>query len=461
MKKLNYMWGAVAAVAMSLTACSPEDFESVNENGLPLASEAKVTVDVDQTINQATFNLEGDGVYPIWIMDWESANPYSTQNGLKKIFTGAGDYTLRYRIGNRNGFSQGEGSVTFHIDNSLIDFDMYYSLLSGKTWRIAKDEQGHLGCGESGSDGLGWYSAAPNEKEGSGLYDDELTFTADGAYTYSPGADGLVFVNNGCTVMPGNPGDGEDFSTTTSEQTATFEITGEGDNVYLTLPAGTMFPYISCDNQYNAPKFRIESITASQLVLVYDDGSIAWHYILTSKTGGGGFDGFDADSDCNMFKTCQFTNELYYAMGDSWTGLPTPDFTVGDNEYKVVLPTATQIQWQAQVKFHTDMATNADTNYDFSCKLMSTKDHDNVTVKLQLTSDDDNFYFADVVSLKAYEEYVFYKSDMPGIDMDKVSVVFDFGGNAENTEVTMSDIVLEEHGCDGVVVPAEGGDTAQ
>lgn len=459
MKKLNYMWGAFAAAAMSLASCSPDDIEGLSESGLPLASEAKVTVDVDQSTNQATFNLEGDGVYPIWIMSWESANPYSTQNGYKKIINAAGDYTLNYRVGNRNGFSQGIGAVTFHIDNSLVDFDMYTTLLSGKTWRIAKDEQGHVGCGEPGTDGLGWYSAASGEKEGTGLYDDEITFTADGTYTYSPGADGLVFVNTSATVIPGNPNNGSDFDAQAEPQTSTYEIVGEGDDVYLVLPAGTLFPYISCDNQYNAPKFRIESITGSELVLIYDDGSIAWHYILTSKTDEGGFDGFDADSDCNLFKNCTFTNEFYYAPG--WVQIDNPAMTADGNSYTIALPTATNETWQAQVKFLTDMATNSANTYDFSCKLTSSTDHGNVTVKLVKTGDDGTYYFEEKVSLKAYEEYVFYKSGMPGLDMDNVSVVFDFGGNAADTEVTVGDITLQEHGCDGITAPTEDEDDTE
>lgn len=456
MKKINYILGAFAAVAMSLASCSPEEFDSVSEKGLPLVDNYKVTADVDQTINQVTFKLDGNAVYPIWFVN-EAATPYSTQNGLKKIFSNAGDYEMEYRVGNRNGFSQGIGKVTFHIDNSLVDMTKYTTLLSGKTWRIAKDVQGHIGCGEPGTDGLGWYSAAPNEKEASGLYDDELTFTTDGSYTYSPGADGLVFVNTGCTVMPGNPGDGNDFDAAAEQQTATYTIEGRGNDVYLVLPAQTLFPYVSCDNQYNKPEFRIESITGSELVLVYDDGSIAWHYILTSKADEPTFDGFDPNSEFNMFKGCTFTNSFYYAPG--WGQIADPTITADGNSYTVSLPTATNETWQAQVMFHTDMTTAATSNYDFSCKLMSTTDHNNVTVKLTKEGDDDTYYFEETIKLKAYEEYVFYKSDMPGIDMDAVKIVFDFGGNAENTEVTISDIVLKDHANDdGTVVPSEDED---
>ena len=377
-------------------------------------------------------------------------------DGLRKIFSKAGDYVLKYLVGNRNGFSQGIGSVTFHIDNSLVDYGMYFTMLDGKKWRIAKEEQGHLGCGESGTDGLGWYSAAPDEKHGTALYDDVITFSSDGTYTYSPGADGMVYANKGCTRLPGNPGDGNDFNSPAKEQTSHYTIEGRGNDVYLVLDDKTLFPYVSDDSQYDKPAFRIESVTGSKLVLVYDNGSIAWHYVLTSKDEVKGFDGFDADSEFNMFKGCTFTNEFYYAPG--WNQIADPALTADGNSYTVSLPEATSDTWQAQVKFLTDMRTSAASHYDFSCKLMSNTDHNNVTVKLVKTGDDATYYFQETVSLKAYEEYVFYKSDMPGIDMDNVSLVFDFGGNAENTEVTVSDITLQEHGCDGITAPSEDED---
>lgn len=464
MKKLKYyIYGAIGALALplALSSCSPDDIDGLNENNLPLAEQAQVRVDVDQETNQVTFNMDGEGIYPIWYMTWENANPYSTVNGYSKIVNAAGDYVLNYRVGNRNGMSRGMGSTTFHIDNSLVNFDMYLTMLSGKTWRIASGEAGHIGCGEPGTDGLNWYSAQPNEKEGTGLYDDELTFSSDYTYTYSPGGDGLVFVNTGCTVMPGNPGDGNDFDAQAEPQTSTFELVGEGDDVYLVLPAGTLFPYISCDGQYNNPRFRIESITGSRLVLIYENADIAWHFILTSAAGEETFDGFDPNSDFNMFKSCQYNITYYYDPG--WAGqIADPVMTQDGNSYTVSLPTATNEKWQAQMLFHTDMTTSAAANYDFSCKLMSTTDHGNVTVKLCDTDNSGSYYFEETVSLKAYEEYVFYKSDMPGIDMSKVDIVFDFGGNAENTDVTISNIVLKDHADDdGRTPPAEEEDDTQ
>ncbi|HMR84587.1 MAG TPA: hypothetical protein PKE30_15695, partial [Niabella sp.] len=134
-------------------------------------------------------------------------------------------------------------------------------------------------------------------------------------------------------------------------------------------------------------------------------------------------------------------------------------FTANGNAYQITLPTATTDTWQAQVKFLTNITTNAAKNYDFSAIFNSSKDHNNVTVKLVKTGEDGTFFFEEKISLKAYEDYVFIKTDMQGIDMDKVSLVLDFGGNTAGTAVTMSRIVLKEHSCDdGTVIEDPGED---
>ena len=95
-----------------------------------------------------------------------------------------------------------------------------------------------------------------------------------------------------------------------------------------------------------------------------------------------------------------------------------------------------------------DMTSSADKTYDFCCKLVSNQDHPGVTIKLVLSGGGDNdniFYFADRHKLTADTEYIYKMADMPGIDMDKISLFFDFGGCAAGTEVTLSDILFQEH----------------
>ena len=100
-----------------------------------------------------TFTLEDvKAAYPIWIFD---GTTYSTTNGLKKIYAVAGDYTVDVKIGNANGISDGVITKTFHVDNTIMDFTKYYTLLckDGKKWHIDGETAGHMGCGEPGTNG--------------------------------------------------------------------------------------------------------------------------------------------------------------------------------------------------------------------------------------------------------------------------------------------------------------------
>lgn len=136
----------------------------------------------------------------------------------------------------------------------------------------------------------------------------------------------------------------------------------------------------------------------------------------------------------------------YYAPG--WSQIADPGFADNGDNYVITLPEATTDQWQAQVAFHTDMTSSADKTYDFQVVLNSTLDHPGVTIKLVLSGGGDNdniYYFADRHPLTAYEDYVYRMENMPGIDMDKISLFFDFGGNAAGTEVTVSNVLFQEH----------------
>ena len=182
---------------------------------------------------------------------------------------------------------------------------------------------------------------------------------------------------------------------------------------YIQFAPNTAFPYISSDEQYENPRFRIESLTAQKMVLIYEpkDRSIAWRFIFTSAPEEKGFFGFDANSDFNMWKNVDYNMFFWYAPG--WSQIADPGFEAGDNDYTVFLPEATTDQWQAQMAFKTtNISTSADHNYDFSCILNSDKDLNGVTVKLVMDGDDNVFYFADRIDLKAGENYIFWKSDI-------------------------------------------------
>ncbi len=470
MKKIFRYIGCALFVGLALTACSPDSFDGADQTKIPTVAGQDFTMEVDQEVNQVRVSCpEIAGTYPIWIFNGAT---YSTLNDAGWANTEAGTYTVEMKLGNRNGISQGSIKKTFTFNETKVNYTNLLNRVSGKEWRIDNAEPAHLACGEYGGDGTGWWNAAADEKKDFGVYDDRISFTVEsnkgGSFTYNPGADGLTYINIGCSLWD-NGGATADFDLPNQLQTSSFEFKrgqwtdSEGklvDADYLVLAPNTFFPYISSDDQYQSPRFRIETLTASKMVLVYEkpDKSISWRFIFTSKEGEKKFEGFDANSQYNMWKGITPTMEFWYAPG--WAQIADPEFTDAGNDYTIVLPQATTDQWQAQVKFHTDLTTSAANNYDFSAIFNSDKDLNGATVKLVLDGDDGVFYFTDRIDLKAGEDYIFWKSDMPGIDMSKVMLVLDFGGCQENTTVNVRNIVLKNHADDdGTILPTDGPDT--
>ena len=455
-----------------MTACSPEDFSGADPNGVPTVSGTDFQMTVDQETNQmiATYT-PAPGTYPIWIMN---GTQYSTLQEVGYQNPEAGDYTIELKLGNRNGFSQGTVSKTFTFNETKVDYSADFRRITGKEWRIANKEVAHMGCGPAGTAGTEWWSAQPNDKKDFGVYDDRITFTADtrkgGTYSYSAGADGKTYVNTGTTKWGSEPAD---FDAVIGDQTTTwsFEVyewqDAEGNvskQTYIQLAANTAFPYISSDAQYENPKFRIETLTATKMVLVYDapDRSIAWRFILTSAADERLVEeqGFDANSDFNLWKGVTPDATFYFAP--NWSPDRTAEmqatYTDKGNDYSVTVPDAAFDRWQAQMHLHTTgVETSAANHYDFSCIFVADADIDGVTVKVTNEADNEAIIDVDNISLKAGKEYVFWKSDVEGKDLSPVKIVFDFGHATGATNISVSNIVLKDHANnDGTIVSGEG-----
>lgn len=166
-----------------------------------------------------------------------------------------------------------------------------------------------------------------------------------------------------------------------------------------------------------------------------------------------GFGGYVYDSEFNMWRTATVSAPTFF-YAPNWGQIADPSFTEAEEGYTVYLPEATTEQWQAQMLIDTDMSTVATSTYDFSVILSSTTDHPGVTVKLVDVNDSENFYFADKVALTANEPVCYWKSDLAGKDLNDLQLVFDFGGNAAGTEVTIENVVLKDHANDdGTILP--------
>ena len=470
MKHIFRYLGVTLLLAGIISACSPEKITHPSEAGIPSATQIEPVISVDQEINQVTFALPAGtkGLIPVWLFqdktgDWTQ---YSAQNGLKKIFTTAGDYSVRMHLMNSNGMSPDFVQKTFHIDNTIMNFDKYNTMLTGgsqKEWRIDNSVAGHMGCGPSGTSGTEWWSANPDDKKDWGVYDNRMTFVLEGnVYQFDPGAAGTIYVNTGISSEPYgsyNTNDSNDYLYPVEAQTAEWSWEVDGEDLYLILPANTYWPYYANVDFIANPRFKVESISTKSADLVIDNGEIAWHFTITSGAAEVKFNGFNYNHEANLWKPVDaegaHSYSFFYAPG--WTQIADPEVSCAGGKYTFSLPSATSEQWQAQCFIipTTDLPLSAATNYDFSCILNSSTDIKKVTLKLTDTTNDGNFLFTENVNLTAFEDYVFYLSDLPGIDAAAVKMVFDFGGNPDNTEVSVSNIVLKDHAIDdGTVLPS-------
>lgn len=323
-----------------------------------------------------------------------------------------------------------------------------------KAWVMAKDVTKHMGCGPSADDPTQWWSAAPNEKDGMGMYDNVLTFSKDGTYEFDPGEDGLIYVNWGCSTVDGQAHSEPDFTYAWSKQTGKYTY----DGINITLPANFTIGYIPNDECYANPVFKVTELTDDKMVLVSVTDAICWQFIFVPKDsaaggetpgGGGDVESFDYNAADNLWKAADAAHTLsqYYAITGSWTVQENPVVTESGNSYSCTFPLATVNQWQAQLHIipSADIALSADKTYDFQCKVETSQNVNGVTFKLTDTTSDDNFLFVERRNITAYEEFTFTVAAAKGIDAAGVKMVFDFGGCPDNTTITIKDIVLREH----------------
>ena len=162
--------------------------------------------------------------------------------------------------------------------------------VTSKTWILANDKQGYMGCGPDLGNPAGWWSATPHDKDSWGVKDDELTFFADGKYTFNPGADGVVYVNKDSGYHPELRTGDEDYDAPAVFQEATYVRDEDTNGEYIELPAGILFGYIPNAAVINDEPNRlyIKELTAESMTLVGVYEGISWQFIFKPKEGQGG-----------------------------------------------------------------------------------------------------------------------------------------------------------------------------
>lgn len=311
---------------------------------------------------------------------------------------------------------------------------------TSKTWVLDSEANGHIGCGPDQANAAGWWAAGPNEKAGFGLYDDEITFYADGKYVFNPGADGKIYINKDVTAIGPGTTQSEDYDIDWTVQESTYTLNGD----VLTFPEGVVIGYVANNESVTNPTYVITENTEDKLVIVANFSGISWQYIYKPKP-----DVFDVDGPGNFWKSASVSMTYWYSPSD-WSGGLNPETeTLENNGLKVVIPEGIGgNEWQGQTVFHTDIPMSASKTYDFCVTVEADQDIPAMTFKLAWEGNDNDhaaFYVNDF-TVEAGEPATFkMESVVPDVDYDKVVLFVDLGRCTAGTTVTLTKICMQEH----------------
>lgn len=311
---------------------------------------------------------------------------------------------------------------------------------TSKTWVLDSEANGHIGCGPDQANAAGWWAAGPNEKAGFGLYDDEITFYADGKYVFNPGADGKIYINKDVTAIGPGTTQSEDYDIDWTVQESTYTLNGD----VLTFPERVVIGYVANNESVTNPTYVITENTEDKLVIVANFSGISWQYIYKPKP-----DVFDVDGPGNFWKSASVSMTYWYSPSD-WSGGLNPETeTLENNGLKVVIPEGIGgNEWQGQTVFHTDIPMSASKAYDFCVTVEADQDIPAMTFKLAWEGNDNDhaaFYVNDF-TVEAGEPATFkMESVVPDVDYDKVVLFVDLGRCTAGTTVTLTKICMQEH----------------
>ena len=299
MKRIFKYIAVALATSLLAAGCYPEIL-APDQSKLPEATALDVVIDVDQATNYVTFTVKDEGVVPMWIFgddkveDGKVSKRYSyTVNGLKLRVRDAGTHQVEVKAYNANGVSVGSKVVEYTLENTYRDpFDPtpYMKKLANRwQWNFEKD--GHFGCGSNTGVPTEWWSAKANEKADWFIYDDIMTFTADGKYSFDPGKDNKVYVNAGFTALGTSP-DGADFNVEIPAYETTYKVENNWNDagieeIWLVLPAQKNLSYIPNQTIYDDPRFLVTELSSKEVKLAAQnapngDGTISWLYNFVS-----------------------------------------------------------------------------------------------------------------------------------------------------------------------------------
>ena len=301
MKKIRYIsrLAGILAVVLAVNACEPQMADKPEVGAAPSSDQLSFTI----TPGSDEFNFVIENTSTVTgIASWDFGNgTKATGNSNVARYPMPGDYTVAMTLVTRGGLATITKTLTqSETDFSIFTDPVYVNLTGGiddadgKTWVLDVATPGHLGVGPlDDPTAMTWWAAAPYDKDGTGLMDDEITFKLDGfAVTYDN--KGVSYVKAYRANDPAlasvylnpreNKGDWDvDYTTPVS---GTFNIIEVSEGNYtITLngekPIFPCFDVGAKDNTYTIRKVE-ENLLELTCFESYE-GWNNWHYYLIPK----------------------------------------------------------------------------------------------------------------------------------------------------------------------------------
>lgn len=279
----------IALIATCATACTPDMKQATMEPAIA-ADKINITQKGSTVQNIYEFSCELTGAQLVWDL---GNGTKVNGNKAEGIYPFKGEYTITLTVLGQGGITTKSTLLTVAEDNYELVKDPLFVMVSGgieavdgKTWVMDSTAKGHMGCGPSDTWVSEWWNAAPMEKKGLGLYDDEITFKLKGAkFIYNNNGDS--FVNGAAIVQAKARGastislDGDAVMAYMPQSSDwSWSITTEGGKNYINLPAGQGFAIYWTPE---AHKYEILSINDDEMYLRTQLEGISWYLKLLRK----------------------------------------------------------------------------------------------------------------------------------------------------------------------------------
>ncbi|NIT59543.1 MAG: hypothetical protein GWN00_25990 [Aliifodinibius sp.] len=282
---INKYWMVPVLLLFAFTACEPQVTSAPDLASAPQSENVTFEYEPDaENPNVIQFINTSDSFKALW--DFGNG---TTAEGDTVIgeFPLQGDYTVMLTIFTESGQAMNTQDITIAETNALMLDDPNLNMLTGgaddidgKTWVIDSTQAGHFGVGPADGNWPEYYSAAPEDKSGTGLYDDKYTFTLDG-FSFDMETNGHVFINDthpdafanaipapgGDLMAPWNAPDNQSFNLS------------EGENETLTLSVSDP----SFIGFYNGSRtYDVIELTENSMILKVIDPveNLAWYHTL-------------------------------------------------------------------------------------------------------------------------------------------------------------------------------------